>query len=218
MADWPERVLRNFLERGRVSLGTTRSTTEIALKSILRMIEGAELVALDIETTGLDPHKHALCLVQISTGAETCVIDSWSDSVPVEEIFEALARKTVLAHNAKFEWSWVYHLYGIDLKNIRDTYLMAQVLAVGNVAAEASLEALARDELGIVLDKEMQVSDWAAERLTKRQLDYGALDAQVLLPLYEKLASGLADEGLTRVAEIENDALPAVARMNLEGM
>src|SRR3954463_16072827 len=113
MADWPERVLRNFLERGRVSLGTTRSTTEIALKSVLAMIEGAELVALDIETTGLDPHKHALRLVQISTGADSYVIDSWSDEMPVEKIFSALAPKTVLAHNAKFEWSWVYQLYGI---------------------------------------------------------------------------------------------------------
>ena len=188
------------------------------VKDVLAMIEGAEFIALDIETTGLDPHEHALRLVQLSTGAETYVIDSWSDSVPVEEIFEALAPKTVLAHNAKFEWSWVYHLYGIDLKNIRDTYLMAQVRAVGNVGAAASLEALAHDELGIELDKEMQVSEWAAEKLTKRQLEYAALDAQVLLTLYERLADDLVEEELTRVADIENAALPAVARMNLEGM
>src|SRR3954451_22252575 len=64
----------------------------------------------------------------------------------------------------------------------------------------------------------MQVSEWAAETLTRQQLDYAALDAQVLLPLQEKLAGELVDEDLVRVAEIENAALPAVARMSLEGM
>ena len=182
------------------------------------MVEASELVALDLETTGLDPHEAALRLVQVSNGNETYVIDAWSDHVRVEELFEVLARKTVIAHNAKFEWSWVYHLYGIELENVKDTYLMAKILAAGDMTAEASLEALARDELGIELDKEMQVSDWATEKLTRRQLDYAALDAQVLLPLHAKLSDEIVDEDLERVAEIENAAVPAVARMALEGL
>jgi DNA polymerase-1 len=188
------------------------------IETVLRMIETSDLVALDLETTGLDPHEAALRLVQISNGPETYVIDSWSDEVPVERIFEALAMKSVIAHNAKFEWSWVYHLYGIELENVIDTYLMAKVLAAGDMTAEASLEALAAAELEIALDKEMQVSNWAAEHLDQRQIDYAALDAQVLLPLHTKLAGDIAEEGLERVAELENDALPAVARMALEGM
>jgi DNA polymerase I len=182
------------------------------------MIAASDLVALDLETTGLNPHEAALRLVQVSNGNETYVIDAWSDDVRVEELFEALARKTVIAHNAKFEWSWVYHLYGIELEDVRDTYLMAKVLAAGDMSAEASLEALADTELGISLDKEMQVSNWAAEDLEQRQVDYAALDAQVLLPLHAKLTGYLAEEGLERVAALENDALPVVARMNLEGM
>jgi len=131
-------------------LAATKPTQEVdaVAKDVLAMIEGAELVALDIETTGLDPHKHALRLVQISTGADSYVIDSWSDEMPVEKIFSALAPKTVLAHNAKFEWSWVYQLYGIELEDIRDTMLISQVLAVGDKSVEVSLGAVARRELG----------------------------------------------------------------------
>jgi ribonuclease D len=140
-------------------LDTTSSSTNPSLNDALRMVEASELVALDLETTGLDPHEAALRLVQVSNGNETYVIDAWSDHVRVEELFEVLARKTVIAHNAKFEWSWVYHLYGIELENVKDTYLMAKILAAGDMTAEASLEALARDELGIELDKEMQISE-----------------------------------------------------------
>jgi DNA polymerase-1 len=74
------------------------------------------------------------------------------------------------------------------------------------------------DELGIDLDKDQQTSDWSTPVLTKAQLDYAAFDAQVLLPLYEKLCAAIAEAGLQRVARIENEALPAVARMRLEGM
>jgi len=192
--------------------------TDAVVEEVLKMIEGAEHVALDIETTGLDPHEHALRLLQISTGQETYVIDSWSDNVQVERVFEALAKKTVLAHNAKFEWSWVYCLYGIELRDVRDTMLMSQVLVAGDKSIKVSLGAVARRELNIELDKEMQTSQWSSETLTRRQLDYAALDAQVLLPLYERLAGELVDEDLTRVAEIENAAVPAVARMGLEGL
>ncbi len=47
--------------------------TDAVVEEVLKMIEGAEHVALDIETTGLDPHEHALRLLQISTGQETYV-------------------------------------------------------------------------------------------------------------------------------------------------
>src|SRR5215210_1139764 len=120
------------------------------------MIEASDLVALDLETTGLDPHEAALRLVQVSNGSETYVIDTWSDAVHVERVFEALTKKTVIAHNAKFEWSWVYHLYGVELDNIKDTYLMAKLLACGDMTAEASLEALVKRELGMELDKNQQ--------------------------------------------------------------
>src|SRR5215210_1878537 len=104
------------MEKVKPNLEATGSSTRTmaSLEDALRMVESSEVIGLDLETTGLDPYEAALRLVQVSNGSETYVIDAWTN-VEVGKLFEALAPKTVVAHNAKFEWSWVYHRYRITL-------------------------------------------------------------------------------------------------------
>ena len=123
-----------------------------------------------------------------------------------------------MAHNAAFEWSFIYYHFGVELTNITDTMLLAQLLAAGNMGVERGLGPVAKDVIGVDLDKDQQTSDWSTPVLTKEQLDYAALDAQVLIPLVERLGAEVAGAGLERVAQIENAALAPVARMGLEGM
>jgi ribonuclease D len=40
-------------------------------------------------------------------------------------------------------------------------------------------------ELGVVLDKRAQTSNWSCRPLSTDQLEYAALDAEVLLALYD---------------------------------
>lgn len=47
-----------------------------------------------------------------------------------------------------------------------------------------SLKAVCERELNISLDKSQQTSDWAQRPLTLEQLEYAALDAEVLLLLH----------------------------------
>ena len=44
-------------------------------------------------------------------------------------------------------------------------------------------------ELGLILDKSEQTSNWAQRPLSAEQLRYAALDAEVLLVLYERLGA-----------------------------
>ncbi len=74
-----------------------------------------------------------------------------------------------------------------------------------------------RRELGIALDKEQQVSDWAGD-LTPEMLSYASRDSEVLLPLAEALESRIEDAGLQRVANIERRALPAMVWMSTAGV
>jgi ribonuclease D len=46
-------------------------------------------------------------------------------------------------------------------------------------------------ELGMVLDKSSQTSNWSQRPLDADQLKYAALDAEVLLALYERLVAAL---------------------------
>jgi DNA polymerase I-like protein with 3'-5' exonuclease and polymerase domains len=186
--------------------------------TVVQMIEAADVVALDLETTGLDPRRSEIRLVQVSNGEKTYLIDLFTVG-EARAIFEALARDdlTVIAHGAAFEYGFVYAKYGIALDNLRDTLLLARLAACGDVRLECSLEAVAERELGISLDKTLQSADWSGE-LTLEHLRYAAEDARVLLSLYHSLSKKILETGQDRVSEIEHDALPAVSRMRLEGM
>ena len=74
-----------------------------------------------------------------------------------------------------------------------------------------------RRELGIALDKEQQVSDWAGD-LTPEMLSYASTDSEVLLPLAKTLEARIEDTGLQRVADIERRALPALVWMSTAGI
>jgi DNA polymerase I len=182
------------------------------------MVENSGVVALDMETTGLDPHESEIRLAQISDGEKIFVIDLFHRDA--RELFEALAREDliVLTHGGDFEWRFVYHHYGIALENIVDTLLLARLAFRGDMTLRAGLGDLAESELDITLDKEMQTADWTLDPLPRRQLDYAAMDVKVLPLLYEQLSDVIKATGQASVAEIENQALAAFALMKYVGM
>jgi ribonuclease D len=182
------------------------------------MVEAAEVVALDLETTGLDPRRADIRLVQVSDGEKIFVVDLLHRDG--RRLFEALARGdlVVLAHGGDFEWRFVYHHFGIALDNIVDTLLLSRLAFCGDMTERAGLGDMAESELDISLDKDMQKADWTLDPLPRRQLDYAAMDVKVLPPLYEVLRDVIEDTGQERVAEIENGALPAFALMKYVGM
>jgi len=186
------------------------------LEDALAMVKASNPIALDLETTSLDPREGRIRLVQVSNGDRAYVIDC--NTKDVTQIVQALASKTVIAHGADFEWRWLYHHYGVALEHVRDTLLMARVLAAGDKTIPCGLGPVAERLLGIELDKEMQTSDWRAWPLSKRQIAYASQDARVLLPLYRALRHELDRYGLAKTAAIENAALPSVALMRYEGM
>ena len=62
-------------------------TSGNALKAALRPLETAQILGLDCETTGLDPHTHTIRLVQIAVPSQpVLLIDlstiAWDDSPP----------------------------------------------------------------------------------------------------------------------------------------
>jgi DNA polymerase-1 len=72
-------------------------------------------------------------------------------------------------------------------------------------------------ELGEKLDKEQQKAGWGG-KLSDEMLIYATKDAEVLLPLREKLAVKVEDADLKRITEIEHRALPALTWMASAGV
>ena len=192
-------------------------TTAEDLAAIAKTLEGAETIGVDLETTALSPRDGGVRLIQLATPDETFVVDAFEagDLSPLKDVLEGGPVK--VGHNLKFDYAFLLDLYGISLSPLFDTMLAAQVLDGGNYAASYSLEAVAERYLEESLDKSEQRSDWSGD-LSRRQIEYAARDAAILLPLRERLAEALEAEDLGLVSRIEFAAVSSIAEMELAGI
>jgi ribonuclease D len=138
------------------------------------------------------------------------VIDVFRTGV---EVLRQLQGASVIAHNAAFELSFFETHVARDLfGDVHDT-LQAARLTLG--ADRTSLAKAAKAYLELDLDKDKQTSDWAAEHLSKEQLDYAALDAVVLWKLSRRVLPALQHQ--RSAYDIQMEAIPAAVRMELRG-
>ncbi len=195
-----------------------RIVTEVEdLSGVVEALKDADFVGLDTETTSLSPRDGRIRLLQLATPDETFIVDVFEvrDLSPLKEALEGGPVKTL--HNAKFDHQFLYAEHGISLSPIFDTMLAAQLLDGGAQGASYSLEAVAERYLDEQLDKSARRTDWSGD-LSERQIEYAARDAEVLLPLREKLAESLAAEELRLVSKIEFSAVGALSEMELAGI
>lgn len=195
----------------------TLVTRAADLEVVAGRLAESEVVGVDTETTGLSPRDGRIRLLQLATGDETYIVDLFEvgDLSPLREVLEDGPEK--IAHNAKFDFSFLRNEYGVSLSPLFDTMLAAQLLSGGDQTPSFSLEAVAQRYVEVELDKEARKEDWSGE-LSEAQLEYAARDAAVLLPLRERLAGELEADGLGYVAGIEFRAVAALAEMELAGI
>jgi DNA polymerase I len=187
------------------------------LADVARTLESAQAVGADIETTGLNPRDGKTRLLQLATPEQTFVVDGFAvgDLSPLKSVLEDGPVK--ILHNSKFDHAFLRAEHGISLSPVFDTMLAAQLLDGGEYAPSYSLEAVAERYLDETVDKSARLEDWSGE-LSRRQLEYAARDAEVLLPLRERLAASLEEERLEPVSKIEFGAVAAIAEMELAGI
>ena len=187
------------------------------LPGITETLKNAEAIGVDTETTGLNPRDGRMRLLQLATPGKAFVIDTFEvqDLSPLVGVLQDGPPKVF--HNAKFDCQFLFAEHGIRVRPIFDTMLAAQLLDGGEQGASYALTAVAERYLDEELDKSAQLEDWSGE-LGGRQIEYAARDAEVLLPLRERLAQALEDERLTSVAKIEFGAVAALAEMELAGI
>lgn len=156
-------------------------------EKLLRAIEEivtAERIGLDTETT---LGTKALCLIQIATEDATYLIDALAVR-RLEVLGRVLAAPAPekLIHNAAFERQ-VLRRYGLDLGGVVDTLVLSRERRGHGIAGGHSLQAVCARELGVAVDKRQQTSDWSQRPLGLEQVEYAALDAEVLLRLADRL-------------------------------
>ena len=195
--------------------------TAASLPQLAQALDGAERVGLDIETTGLNPVVDKPRLVQLALADGIHVIDLFQSGT-LGPVARALEAARVVGHNLLFDLSFLRHHYGVAPTQVADTMLASQLVDGGRFKGSRSkgrhsLAAVCQRVLGKDLDKSAQCSDWSAA-LSPEQLDYAARDAFTALEIHDKLTVRLQENGLSRVARLEFDALPALVAMQHAGV
>src|SRR5262249_52668927 len=141
-------------------------------------LRGEQVIGLDTETTGLDPHTSKLRLIQLATPRSSFVIDCFRLSrdqlKPILDILAA-PQPLKIAHNAKFEAKFLMRHCGARLGAVFDTFLASNLASAGDENDRHSLEAAVNRYLNEPMDKALQTSDWSRE-LSDYQLEYAARD------------------------------------------
>jgi DNA polymerase-1 len=189
------------------------------LRMVAQALDNTGLVALDLETTGLDPRKDrvrllSLALDTIDGNQFGYLVDCFHvDPAP---LFHSLAEKELVCHNAAFELGFLTGLGFAPGAPVHDTKLLSQLLVAGTFD-RVNLSACCERYLHKPLDKEEQRSDWSGE-LSRDQLAYAAGDVEVLVPLLQALNGNLKQVGLLGVATVERRCLPALVWMGSKGV
>jgi ATP-dependent Lhr-like helicase len=183
--------------------------SEQALLDLCAVLRDEPVAGVDVETTVQD---RALCLIQIAGRRGTYLIDALevSDLSPLAEWLASPAWIKVI-HNAAFERS-VLGRYGFTLGGVVDTLAVSRRQRGRKADGGHSLKAVCQRELGLAIDKTEQTSDWSRRPLTGRQMDYAALDAEILLRLYDHFGALPAEPGAA--IQIELTASEAEARQD----
>lgn len=200
-------------------------------------------VAVDVETTrrrdlpldlvfndglfkpGLDPYLSEIRLLQLGTEEKVYVIDCFCCEDAVYIFEELFMSENILKifHNSKFDMKMLMRQFGFRFRRTYDTMLASQLLSNGIPAHKRkhSLAAVALRYLGITLDKTEQTSDWGAQLLSEKQLEYAAKDVAILQDLARAQQKYFVNDrgiDLNRVVKLENNCAIAFARMELDGV
>src|SRR5688572_296459 len=205
-------------------------TPELAREDLteeqLRAFLGASAVAVDTETLGLHPLRDRLCVVQVCDRNGRAVLvqiprEQTTRGGPVSQraprlrqLLEAPGVLKVL-HFARFDLAALSHGLGIEVAPIWCTRTASKL--VRTYTEHHGLKDLAQELLDVEMDKTVRHTDWAGDDLRPEQVRYATSDVTMLLPLMDRLASMLAREERTAIAEECFRVIPTLVRLDLLG-
>lgn len=158
--------------------------------------EYVPLIAVDVETTGLDPLKDELKVVTIWN-----IQKQRGYYIKIDGKAENLSnllmdkRLTTVFHHAMFDCKFIYKHLGAIVFNPHCTKILAKIIDPMRVEGSQSLQPLLERYLNIsiIKDKNIQVGNWGNDS-TPEMLQYAQDDVQYLDQLHKQIAQRLKGE------------------------
>ena len=195
---------------------------DIEVEDILSYFKEHKFIALDTETSGLDPHSCELLSIQIGDFKNQFVIE-YSPNI-LEKLREFFNRKDItwVLQNAKFDLQFFYK-HNIILNKIFDTYLAEGILYCGfdNIKkpnyVRKSLDVLALKYCGVILNKAIR-GTINKVGLTDRVIEYGANDVKYLIPIMEAQMKKILEDKLWGAVKLDNKFVKVLAYIEWSGI
>ena len=175
-------------------------------------------VAIDTETLGLNPLRDRLCVVQLSPGdgsADVVQIAKGQKKAPNIQKLLKDRSKTKIFHFGRFDIAVLLQTFGVSTTPVFCTKIASRLTRT--YTDRHGLKDLTRELLGVDISKQQQSSDWAAEELSKAQVEYAASDVLYLHEMMRILKERLVREERTKTADSCFKFLPDRAKLDLMG-
>ena len=198
----------------------------------IKEAEEAGEVAVDTETSSLDPHQAELigvslcsrigkaCYIPIGHSSKKCI----NKDIVIKKLKPLLEDPSIkkIGQNIKFDFIVLFK-HGINITSMEDTMLMSYVLDAGK--NRHNMDTLSEIHLGHKTisfkdlvgsgKKEINFSEVDIEKAK----DYAAEDADITYRLYKKFYKSLKEEKMVNVYEIfEKPMIKLLAFMEIEGI
>lgn len=186
-----------------------------------------DTVAVDIETSGLDPKTDKIATVQVYVpGGDIEIVRIHCEQEIPRNLGNVIENHQIakIFHYAPFDLSFIMHHMHLMPRNIKDTRVLATILDPhrekfwnpSRQAHDHGLAALVYHYYGVELDKSIAVSNWFGD-LEPKQIEYAARDVIYLPDLVNKLNSELRPHQ-RELAELSFQWIPAKTYFKLHNL
>jgi ribonuclease D len=149
---------------------------------LLDAIDKDSEVVMDTEADNMYRFRVRVCLLQFFVGGEVYLVDALAP-IDLGPLWSRLSKKHLVMHGSDFDLRLLYDFCGFRATSLFDTMLAAQLLGRGRIG----LASLIEDNFGVKLDKDGQKANWSRRPITRKLLDYAALDVWYLPSLRDIL-------------------------------
>jgi ribonuclease D len=192
-------------------------TTTAELAEVCTRMARHPFVTVDTEFLRESTYYPLLCVAQLASPDEACVVDALAPGIDLGPLFALLTDEKVVKvfHAARQDIEIVWNMAKKIPHPIFDSQVAAMVLGYGD---SISYDQLVARITGDQLDKSHRFTDWTRRPLTDAQVSYALSDVTHLRAVYLKLAADLAKRERTSWVEAEMGVLtsPETYRMEPE--
>lgn len=181
-------------------------------------LKNATTIAVDGEFSGLNPLTDKLHLLQLSDGSSFVHFIRFKDKYNAPQLKQILEDNKIkkIFHFGRADLGFLKQHLKINVKNIFDTKIASKICR--KFTSNHGLKDLAKDLLGIKIDKEMQTSDWGIENYSDEQIKYAAGDVLHLHKIKAELDKILKRENKSHMAEKCFEFLETRTNLDLNGL